>query len=104
MQPAKSFHEGFSWQTNRCRRKSFLQEAFKSEMSAEMLVFDDFRNSAHGAFLYAFTATDAGVFGHNFGNTGGDIKNFLRASINANAATDAIVFDDDRTGHWLLLL
>lgn len=65
-----------------------------------MLVFDDFGNCPHRTFFDTFAAADAGIFGYDFGNAGRNVEHILRTSINANAAADAIVFDDHRTRHF----
>ena len=63
------------------------------------LVLDDFGDGAHGAFLNAVATSDAAVLVHDLGGAVDDLENLLRASVNANAATDAIVSFNDWMGH-----
>lgn len=60
------------------------------------LVLDNLGDSAHGALLDAVTASDASILAHNLSDPIDNLENLLRASINADAATDAIVSLNDR--------
>ena len=64
-----------------------------------MLVFGDLGDGAHGAFLDAFTAADAGFLVHRFGYATRNLENFLRARVDANSAPDAFIGVDYRMSH-----
>lgn len=68
------------------------------------LVFGDLRDGAHGAFLEALAACDAGIFVHDLGDTAGNFQNLLRASVDANTAADALIGGNNGMGHVGLLL
>ena len=59
------------------------------------LVFHDLRDGAHGALLHAIAAGDARIFIHSLNGAVHDFQNLLRARVNADAATDALVSFDD---------
>ena len=63
------------------------------------LVLDDLGDGAHGAFLDAVAAGDAAVLVDDLGGAVDDLENLLRASIDANAATDAVVSFNDWMRH-----
>ena len=63
------------------------------------LVFSNLGDSAHGALLDAVAATDAGVFVYSVNNAANYFQNALRASVDANAATNAFVSYDNRMCH-----
>lgn len=67
------------------------------------LVLDDLGDGTHRALLDAVAACDAAVLVHDLGGAVDDLENLLRASVNANAATDAIVSFNDWMGHCLPL-
>ena len=67
------------------------------------LILGNLRDCTHRALLEAFAASDASVFVHNFGDTAGNFQNFLRASVDANATTDALVSINQGTCHSELL-
>ena len=68
------------------------------------LVFDNLGDRAHGAFLDAIAARDAGILVDDLDDTADYFKNLLRARINANPAADALIGFDNRMGHSSLLL
>ena len=59
------------------------------------LVFHDLRDGAHGALLDAVAARDASILVHSFNGAINDLQDLLRACVNADAATDALVSFDD---------
>ena len=63
------------------------------------LVFDDLGDSAHGAFLDTVATSNAAVLVHDLGSAVDDLENLLRASVNADATTDAIVSFNDGMRH-----
>ncbi len=68
------------------------------------LVLDDLGDSAHGAFFHAVAARDASVFVHNVRDATDDFEHFLRASIDADTAADALIGFNNRVSHVKLLL
>ncbi len=61
------------------------------------LILDDLRDSAHGAFLNAIPAGDAGILIHGLSRTIHYLENLLGACVNADAAADALVSFD----YWM---
>ena len=57
----------------------------------EVLVLDDLRDSAHRAFLDAVATGNAGVLVHDLGDTIDNLENVLRASVDADSATNALI-------------
>lgn len=63
------------------------------------LVFDDFGDSTHGAFLHALTAGDACIFVCHLGAAPNNLEHLLRTSIDADTTTDALVSVNNRMSH-----
>ena len=63
------------------------------------LLFDDLGDGAHRALLDAVAARDAGVLVHDLSDAANHFEHFLRAGIDADAATDALIGFDNRVRH-----
>ena len=59
------------------------------QAAGTILVFDDLRDGAHRALLDAVTASDARLLVHDLGSAADHFQDLLRASVDADAATDA---------------
>ena len=64
------------------------------------LVLGDLGDGAHGAFLDALAAADAGLFVHGLGNAVGNFQDLLRARVHADAAANALVGIDYGMSHY----
>ena len=60
-----------------------------------LLVLDDLGDGAHRAFLDAVAASDAGILVDNLGHAVHYLEHVLRACVNADSATDALVSFND---------
>ena len=67
--------------------------------SSGRLVLDDLGDRTHGALLDAVAARDAGVLVHDLSDAADHFEHFLRAGIDADAATDALIGFDNRVRH-----
>ena len=81
--------------TPRPSRRAFWKQVF---LGLE-LVLDDLGDGAHRALLDAIAAGDAGFLVHDLDGAADDLEDFLRAGVNADAATDALISFDNRMGH-----
>ena len=70
----------------------------ESELSGR-LVLDDLGDRTHGALLDAVAARDASILVHNVGLAADNLEHFLRAGVDADAATDALIGFDNRVRH-----
>ena len=68
------------------------------------LVLDDLRDGAHGAFLDAVAARNAGILVHNVSLAANNLEHFLRAGVDADATANALIGIDNRVRHVILLL
>ena len=68
------------------------------------LVLDDLRDGAHGAFLDAVAARNAGILVHNVSLAANNLEHFLRAGVDADATANALIGIDNRVRHIILLL
>ena len=87
------------------QQKGLLESRPRSHMKLgfSSLILGNLGDCTHRALLEAFAATDASIFVHDFGDTAGNFQNFLRASVDANATTDALVSINQGTCHSELL-
>ena len=69
------------------------------QAAGTILVFDDLRDGAHRALLDAVAASDARLLVHDLGSAADHFQDLLRASVDADAATDALISFDNRRGH-----
>ena len=63
------------------------------------LVLSDLGNGTHRAFFEALATCDARVFVHNFSYAARNLEDLLRARVNANATTNALVSLDNWMSH-----
>ena len=87
----------------RLKKRKPPEGGFPKHVFLDWLVFGNIRDRTHGAIYQAVTARDAVILIHNGNGASGDIKNTLRAGINADSATYAFVLADDRMSHRFLL-
>ena len=61
-------------------------------------------DGAHGAFLDAVAARNAGILVHNVSLAANNLEHFLRAGVDADATANALIGIDNRVRHIILLL
>ena len=67
--------------------------------TARELILGYVGDSAHGALFYAVAAGNASVFVFNLNRTARYFKNAIRACVNANTASNALISINNRMCH-----
>ena len=70
---------------------------------SRLLVFNDLLDCAHGALFNTVAASDAGLFVYNLAYAVYNLDAFLGASVDANAAANALFGFKHRMSHCVLL-
>ena len=83
----------------RLMKETGVLVALVESESSGRLVLDDLGDRTHGALLDAVAARDAGVLVHDLSDAAAHFEHFLRAGIDADAATDALIGFDNRVRH-----
>ena len=83
----------------RLMKETGVLVALVESESSGRLVLDDLGDRTHGALLDAVAARDARIFVHDLGDAADNLEHFLRAGIDADAATDALIGLDNRVRH-----
>lgn len=79
------------------QRAKTLAHIGENPIISRLLVFNDLLDCAHGALFNTVAASDAGLFVYNLAYAVYNLDAFLGASVDANAAANALIVND----YWM---